>query len=87
VHNHAFVFLVTATVMLIGLIPYVGDYSWPLYWAAFFYIAWYIYRAMRNVYGQGRWLTTLKYLTMGYAYILAGAMIFLLTFIYSTITF
>jgi hypothetical protein len=87
VHNHAFVFLVTASVMIIGLIPYVGDYSWPLYWAAFFYIAWYIYRAMRNVYGQGRWLTILKYLTMGYAYILAGAMIFLLTFIYSTITF
>jgi hypothetical protein len=87
VHNHAFVFLVTTVVMLIGMIPFVGDYAWPLYWAAFFYIAWYIYRAMRNVYGQRRWLTILKYLTMGYAYILAGATVFLLTFIYSTITF
>ena len=57
VHNHAFVFLVTAAVMLVGLIPYVGDYAWPLYWAAFLYIAWYIYKAMRNVYHQGRALT------------------------------
>jgi hypothetical protein len=87
VHNHAFVFLVMAAVMLIGMIPFVGDYAWPLYWAAFIYIAWYIFRAMRNVYGQGRALTLLKYLTMGYVYILAGATIFLLTFIYSTITF
>jgi hypothetical protein len=87
VHNHAFVFLVTAVAMLVGMIPFVGDYAWPLYWAAFIYVAWYIYRAMRNVYGQGRALTIIKYLTMGYVYILAGAMIFLLTFIYSTITF
>jgi hypothetical protein len=87
VHNHAFVFLVMAAVMLVGLIPYVGDYAWPLYWAAFIYIAWYIYRAMRNVYHQRRALTIVKYLTMGYVYILAGAIIFLLTFIYSTITF
>jgi uncharacterized protein DUF3667 len=87
VHNHAFVFLVLAAVMGVGLIPFVGDYAWPLYWAAFFYICWYIYKAMRNVYHQGRALTIVKYLTMGYVYILAGAIIFLLTFIYSTITF
>lgn len=86
VHNHAFVFLVSTVCMLIGLVPVVGDYVALLYWAAFFYMAWYIYRAMRNVYGQKRWLTVLKYLAMGFAYILAGATVFLLTFIYSTIT-
>jgi len=87
VHNHAFVFLAASIVMLIGLIPYVGDYAWPLYWGAFFYMAWYIYRAMRNVYGQGTGLTVIKYLTLGYIYIVAGFTVFLLTAVYSAITF
>jgi len=87
VHNHAFVFLATAIVILIGLIPGVGDYAWPLYWANFFYMAWYIYRAMRNVYGQGRAITILKYLVLGYVYFIAGFTVFVLTAIYSAITF
>jgi hypothetical protein len=87
VHNHAFAFLAMAIVMLIGLIPGVGDYAWPLYWANFFYMAWYIYRAMRNVYQQPRWLTMLKYLTLGYLYFIAGFVVFALTAVYSAITF
>ncbi|HEX6636432.1 MAG TPA: hypothetical protein VF033_02145, partial [Steroidobacteraceae bacterium] len=87
VHNHAFVFMITAAVMLVGLIPFVGDYAWPLYWATFFYMVWYIYRAMRNVYRQGRALTLLKFFVLGNVYILAGFAVFLLTFIYSTITY
>lgn len=87
VHNHAFVFLVSAAVMLIGLIPVVGDYAWPLYWAAFVYMVWYIYRAMRNVYHQGRALTLLKFFVLGNVYVLAGFAVFLMTFIYSTITY
>jgi hypothetical protein len=76
-----------ALVMLVGLIPGVGDYAWPLYWAAFFYMAWYIYRAMRNVYQQGSGLTILKYLALGYLYVIAGFTVFLLTAIYSAMTF
>jgi hypothetical protein len=87
VHNHAFVFLVMAIVMLIGMIPGVGDHAWPLYWAAFFYMAWYIYRAMRNSYQQGRGLTVVKYLVLGYLYFVAGLTVFLLTAIYSAMTF
>jgi hypothetical protein len=87
VHNHAFVFLAATLVMLIGMIPYVGDYAALLYWATFFYMAWYIYRAMRNVYGQGRGLTVVKYFTLGFAYLIAGFTVFALTFVYSTITF
>ena len=87
VHNHAFVFLVMALAMLVGLIPVVGDYAWPLYWGAFFYMAWYIYRAMRNYYQQGRGLTIIKYLALGYLYFVAGFTVFLLTAIYSAITF
>ena len=87
VHNHAFVFLALALVMLIGMIPGVGDYAWPLYWATFFYMAWYIYRAMRNVYQQGRALTIIKYFMLGWTYIIAGFSVFLLTAIYSAMTF
>ena len=87
VHNHAFVFLIMALAMLVGMIPYVGDYAWPLYWGVFFYMAWYIYRAMRNVYEQGRGLTLIKYLALGYLYFVAGFTVFLLTAIYSAITF
>jgi hypothetical protein len=87
VHNHAFVFLAATLVMLIGMIPYVGDYAALLYWATFFYMAWYIYRAMRNVYGQGRWLTVAKYFTLGFVYLIAGITVFMLTLVYSTMTF
>ncbi|HTU67148.1 MAG TPA: DUF3667 domain-containing protein [Steroidobacteraceae bacterium] len=87
IHNHAFVFLTMAIVMLIGMIPFVGDYAWPVYWAAFFYMAWYIYRAMRNVYGQGRALTLAKYFTLFWVYFFAGFGVFLLTAIYSAMTF
>jgi hypothetical protein len=50
-------------------------------------MAWYIYRAMRNVYGQGRALTLVKYCVLGYLYVVAGFTVFLLTAIYSAITF
>jgi hypothetical protein len=50
-------------------------------------MAWYIYRAMRNVYMQGRALTIIKYFTLGWIYIFAGFGVFLLTAIYSAMTF
>jgi hypothetical protein len=87
VHNHTFVFFLTGLVMLIGMIPFVGDYTAPLNWAAFFYMAWYIYRAMRNVYAQGRALTLTKYFLLGTLYFVAGFAVFLLTLIYSAMTF
>jgi hypothetical protein len=87
VHNHTFVFLVTGMLMVIGMIPFVGDYIWPLNWAAFFYMVWYIYRAMRHVYAQGRALTLLKYFVLGTLYFIAGFGVFLLTLIYSAMTF
>ncbi len=87
VHNHTLVFLVTGILMVIGMIPFVGDYIWPLNWAAFFYLVWYIYRAMRNVYAQRRALTLVKYFVLGTLYFIAGFAVFLLTLIYSAMTF
>jgi hypothetical protein len=86
IHNHAFVFLALALVMSIGMIPGVGDYAWLLYSATFFYMTWYIYRAMRNVYYQGRALTLTKYLVLGFLYFIAGTGVFALTAIYSAMT-
>jgi hypothetical protein len=87
VHNHTFVFFLTGLIMLVAMIPGVGDYIWPVNWAAFFYMAWYIYRAMRNVYAQGRALTLTKYFVLGTLYFVAGFGVFLLTLIYSAMTF
>lgn len=86
VHNHAFVFMIMAAAMLIGMIPFVGDYAWILYWIVFFYMTWYIYKAMRNVYGQGRALTLGKFFLMGTVYVFAAFGVFLGTVIFSAIT-
>ncbi|HKW00552.1 MAG TPA: hypothetical protein VJN96_12045, partial [Vicinamibacterales bacterium] len=37
--------------------------------ALVFYLPWYLYRAMRGVYGQGRLLTLLKYSLLGVGYV------------------
>jgi hypothetical protein len=87
VHNHTFVFLVTGLLMVIGMIPFVGDYIAPLQWAAFLYVVWYIYRAMRHVYAQRRALTLVKYFVLGTLYVIAAFGVFLLTLIYSAMTF
>ena len=44
--------------------------SW---FAGIFYMVWYIFRGMRNVYEQGRGLTLAKYLTLGLRLHLARA--------------
>jgi len=86
IHNHAFVFLVLATTALLGLIPVVGAHLGPLEFAAWLYMIWYLFRAMRNFYGQGRALTLAKYFAIGYAYFSAGVVVLLFTALYSALT-
>ena len=50
------------------------------------YMVWYLYRAMRNYYRQGRMLTLAKYFTIGFAYVAAGMVVLLLTAVYSAMT-
>ncbi|HEY6124506.1 MAG TPA: DUF3667 domain-containing protein [Steroidobacteraceae bacterium] len=83
IHNHAFVFLVLIPLVLIGRIPYVGDYSGWLWFAAIVYMIWYTYRGMRNYYSQGRALTLTKYFTLGFSYLITTFVVFLLVAIYS----
>ena len=60
----------------------MGDYLWPLYVGGTLYMVWYIFRAMRNMYGQHRGLTFLKYLALGFAYIVTAFFTLLLTLIF-----
>lgn len=87
VHNHAFVFLMLVFFMLVDLLvyPLIGDYVWPFYVGGSFYTVWYIFRAMRNVYGQRRLLTFLKYVVLGLTYVFTAFFTLLLTLIFLAI--
>lgn len=75
VHFHAFVFLVLATNNVLGRVLGWFGSGWPeaisglLTTAVVIYAPIYLYRAMRNVYGQGRFFTATKFtlLLVGYA--------------------
>jgi Protein of unknown function (DUF3667) len=86
VHNHAFVFLAATVQILASWIPHSAAFM-PWFGTAInLYMVWYIYRAMRNVYGQSRGLTLAKYFTLGFAYIVTSMVMLLLTVIYSALT-
>jgi hypothetical protein len=87
VHNHAFVFLMLIFFMLVDLAiyPLIGDYVWPFYVAGSFYTVWYIFRAMRNMYGQHGLLTFLKYFVLGLTYVFTAFFTLLLTLIFLAI--
>jgi hypothetical protein len=86
IHNHAFVFLSLALLTLIKMIPVVGGHVGALEALVWLYLLWYLFRAMRNFYGQGRALTLAKYFTIGFAYTVAGVIVLLLTALYSAVT-
>jgi hypothetical protein len=81
VHNHAAVFLVYTLVALISFIPVLGDLTPIFFFSALAYLGWYIYRAMRTMYGQGRTLTVLKYITLLYIYLIMAVAGFVVTLV------
>jgi hypothetical protein len=86
IHNHAFVFLALSMLTLIKMIPVVGDHVGAFEALVWLYLLWYLFRAMRNFYGQGRALTLAKYFAIGFAYTVAGVTVLLLTALYSAMT-
>jgi hypothetical protein len=84
VHNHAFVFLL---LLLAGvtsaLLPVLSGWITA---AVTFYIAWYAYRSMRVVYGQGRWLTLAKLAMLSFFYLVSGSLMLALVSVYSVFT-
>jgi hypothetical protein len=86
VHNHAAVFLVFSLVALLSLVPWVGKLTTWYFFAAVVYMAWYIFRAMRNVYGQVWWLTFVKYFFLFWTYIITAFISLLLTLVFTAVT-
>jgi hypothetical protein len=99
VHNHAFVFLLlvlggiaSALLTKVGsLVPALhaklGDSASAFVdLTVMLYIFWYVFRSMRVVYGQGRWLTLGKFALLSFFYVVGGALMFALTFLYSAVT-
>jgi hypothetical protein len=84
VHNHAFVFLLLMLGwVLIALVPFAKG------WVSFamtIYIPWYVFRSMRVVYAQGRGLTLAKLGLLSFFYLVSGALMFALTFVFSALT-
>ena len=76
IHFHAFFFLLLTLQILFsrlaGLVHLPEAISILIVVAASFYIPVYLYKAMRLVYGQGHFLTSVKYIALVVAY-LAGA--------------
>ena len=84
VHNHAFVFVVLpAGWALSALVPRLSGW---VDLALFVYLAWYMYRSMRAVYGQGPAVTLAKLTALSFLYFVFGLVMFLLNFAYSALT-
>ncbi len=84
VHNHAFVFLgVMLAWAAATLLPFTS--GWVRF-AMVLYIPWYMFRSMRVMYGQSRWLTALKLLALSLFYLCCAALTFALTTAYSALT-
>ena len=79
VHYHAFVFLALIFEILFlrlaALLKFPESISTILVLAISIYIAVYLFKAMRSVYGQGRWVTVFKYILLLFAYVFGLALI------------
>ena len=84
VHNHAFLFLLLLLAGLVSALlkPLAGWISA----AVTLYIAWYAYRSMRVVYGQGRALTLGKLVLLSFFYLVSGVLTLGLVSLYTVFT-
>jgi hypothetical protein len=89
-HNHSAVFVVLGlhaiVSALVGAIPGATVVETPLDLAVAGYLLWYPYRALRVVYEQNRAQSLAKYLVLGFAYLVLGGLMLLLTAVYSALT-
>jgi hypothetical protein len=76
IHTHAAVFLLLLIQALLGWIALWAAWSSGEWVAAVIglYSAWYVYRAMRVYYGQGRLLTFTKLCAVGFTYLIGIAL-------------
>jgi Protein of unknown function (DUF3667) len=82
-HNHAFLFVVLGSKTVLEMITSSPLVLAPVNWAIAIYIVFYFYRAMRLLYGQGRWLTLSKFVALGVAYFFLALLMLVATVSFS----
>jgi hypothetical protein len=89
-HVHTFFFIVAlVTALLSGMVALLPALEIPVLiagGAAWLYFLFYLYLAMREVYGQGHGLTTAKYVVLGGSYFLAAMVTLLGAVIVTAVT-
>ena len=85
-HNHACVFLLLS--IFLPALHWLGSSNWTgvLLLALIWYVVRYLYRSMKVMYGQSRWLTLLKFGVLVCAYLLCGSVMLLVTAFLSAAT-
>jgi Protein of unknown function (DUF3667) len=87
-HTHAAVFLILLVETLLSwiatLLGWKASGKWVIVLITL-YMIWYVYRAMRLYYGQGRMLTLTKLGVVGFAYLLGFSITLLFTLVLSAI--
>ena len=86
IHNHAGLFVAFGLYSLLLALPGLPAVEGWLGIALFLYLLWYLYRAMRTVYGQSRVRTVAKFMAVGFAYLVLGGITLLATGFYSALT-
>lgn len=86
IHNHAMIFLLGTLLVPVFWLAGGTAFSAPLSFAVLLWLVWYLFRAMRVYYGQGRARTTLKFLFMGGVYVTCSIVMLAFTVLYSVAT-
>ena len=88
-HTHAAMFLILLLEVpvswAVAAVPSPKSSSGLVTLGTGVYAAWYVYRAMRVYYGQGRWLTVAKLAVVAFAYMIFLSITLLATLIISAL--
>jgi hypothetical protein len=87
-HNHAAIFFILLLETFLSWVVLLWGWRAARGWVIAFttlYTVWYVYRAMRAYYGQGRLLTLTKLGVVGFAYMVGFAVTLLATLILSAV--
>ncbi len=83
IHAHTAAFIAIGVMILINSIAVLDPIAGFVNFGLVAYLAWYLYKSMRRVYGQGRLPTLLKYGFISVCYVVLAATVVLATMVYS----
>ena len=89
-HYHAFAFTIVSVFLIIHhfVFPNLGENQSGLLWTfVFFGVLFYLYKAMRRVYQQGRFRTFIKFIILNFSYLFIFILFLVLTFFVSIFIF